>query len=58
MVPVIEEGVITTSKLEEKMPVHVIPDERENMRPNKSSENSSGLKYLKKDVDTDVDTSA
>ena len=38
------------------MPVHVIPVEREIMKPNKVSEKSSELTYLKKDAD--VATSA
>ena len=38
LVPVMEEDVIPTSKQEENMPVHVIPDEKEKVRPNENSE--------------------
>ena len=34
LVPGIEEDIITNSKPEKKMPVHVIPDEGESVRPN------------------------
>ena len=36
------------------MPVHVIPDEGESVIPDKFSEKSSELTYLKKDSDTDM----
>ena len=52
--PGIEEDIITTSKPEEKMPVHVIPDKVEILRPNDIYEKSSELTYLKKDVDADT----
>ena len=50
LVPGIEEDVIPTSKSENKMPVHVIPDEGERVSPNESYEKSSELTYLKKDT--------
>ena len=34
------------------MPVHVIPDEGESVRPNKNDEKSSEFTYHKKDADT------
>ena len=37
LVPDIEEEVIPTSKPEENMPVHVIPNEGERVRPNEIS---------------------
>ena len=46
--------LIATSKPEEKMPVHVIPDEGERVSPNEISEKSSELTYLKKDADADT----
>ena len=48
LVPGIEEDIISTSKPEEKMPVHVTPDEGESVIPDKFSEKSSELTYLKK----------
>ena len=54
--PGIDKYVISASKPEGKMPVHLIPDEGERVRPNENSEKSSELTYLKKD--SDVDTSA
>ena len=36
------------------MPVNVIPDEGERLRPDEISEKSSKLTYLKKDADTDT----
>ena len=36
------------------MPVHVIPDEEERVRPNKISENLSDLLHLKKDAVADM----
>ena len=48
LVPGIQEDAIPTSKPEANMPVHVIPDEEERVRPNKISDNSSELTYLKK----------
>ena len=56
MVPGIEEDVITTSKPEDKMPVHVISDEGEIVRLKEISEKSSEFTYLKKY--SDADTSA
>ena len=50
----IEEDVIPTSELEDKMPVHAIPDEGERVRPNFISEKSLDLTYLKKDSDADM----
>ena len=52
--PGIEEDVITTSNPEEMMPVHVIPDEGEIDSPDKNSENSSDITYLKKDAGADT----
>ena len=57
LVPGIEEDVIPMSKPEENMPVHVIPDEGERVRPNEIYEKSSEITYLKKDADADADTS-
>ena len=54
LVPGIQEDVIPTSKPEENMTVHVIPDEGERVRPKKISKKSSELTYLKKDSDTDM----
>ena len=54
MVPGIEEDAIPTSKLEENMPVRVIPDEGEILRPNIVFEKSSELTYIKKDADADT----
>ena len=54
LVPGIEEDVIPTSKLEENMPVHVIPDEGERVSLNEIFEKSSEITYLKKDIDTDI----
>ena len=42
-VPCIEEDIIHMSKPEEKIPVHVIPDGGEIVRPNKISEKSSEI---------------
>ena len=53
-VPYIEEDIIPTSEPEYKMPVHVILDEGERVRPNENSENSSQFTYHKKDSDTDT----
>ena len=55
MVPGIEEDIIPTSEPEYKMPVHVIPDEGEIVRPNGISEKLSEITYLKKDADADSD---
>ena len=54
LVPGIEEDVIPTSKIEENIPVHVIPDEGERVRPNEISDKSSDLTYLNKDADADT----
>ena len=54
LVPVTEEEIITTSEPEDKITVHVIPDEGERVRPNEISENSSELTYLKIDADKDT----
>ena len=43
LVPGIEEDIIYTSELEDKMPVHVIPDEGEIVSSNEIYENSSEL---------------
>ena len=51
LVPCIEEDIIPTSEPEYKMPVHIIPDEGEIVRPNKIYESSSELTYHKKDAD-------
>ena len=48
LVPGIQEDTIPASKSEENMPVNVIPDEGERVRPNEISEKSSELSYLKK----------
>ena len=58
LVPGIEEDVIPTSKPEDKMPVHVIPDKGEIIRRNEIYEKSSEITYLKKHVGVDADTSA
>ena len=58
LVPGIEEDVIPTSKPEDNMPVHVIPNKGEITRRNEIYEKSSEITYLKTDVDVDVDTSA
>ena len=52
--PGIEEYIIHTSEPEDNMPVHVIYDEGERVRPNEISERSSDLTYLKKDADADT----
>ena len=52
-VPGIEEDIITTSEPEDKMPVQVIPDEKEIVRPNEISEKSSKFMYHKKDYEID-----
>ena len=52
--PGIEEDVISTSKPEENIPVHVIPDEGERVSPNEIYEKSSELTYLNKDADSDM----
>ena len=54
MVPGIEEENITTSKPEDKMPVHVIPDEREKVSPNKNLDKSSEFMHSKKYANTDT----
>ena len=54
LVPGIREGIMPTSEPEDNMPVHVIPDEGERVRPNENSEKSSDLIYLKKDIDADT----
>ena len=51
LVPCIEEDIIPTSEPEYKMPVHIIPDEGEIVRPNEIYENSSELMYHKKYAD-------
>ena len=51
LVPGIKGNVIPKSKLEENMPVHVIPDKGERVRPKENSENSSDITYLKKDAE-------
>ena len=58
LVPVIEEYIVTTSEPEDNMPVNVIPDEEEIVRPNEISEQLSELTYHNKDPDPDTDTSA
>ena len=42
------------SEPEKNMPVCVIPDEGERLRPNENSEKSIEFKYRKKDADTDT----
>ena len=54
LVPVIEEANIPTSELEDKMPVHLIPDEGESVRLNENSEKSSDFTHHKKDADTET----
>ena len=54
MVRGIEEDLISTSKPEENMSVHVILDEVERVMPKEISEKSSDLTYLKKDADADT----
>ena len=44
LVPGIEEDIINTSELPYKMPVDVIPDEEETVRPNEISENLLDLR--------------
>ena len=56
LVSVIGEDVILKSKPEKKVPVHVICDEVERVRPNELSEKSSQLTNLNKD--TEAHTSA
>ena len=53
--PGIEEHKTTTSEPEDKLPVHVFPDEGESVRLNERS-NSSELMYHNKDPN--IDTSA
>ena len=48
LVPGIEEDIIPTSKPEKRMPVHVITDEGEGVRPNGIYEKSSDITYRKK----------
>ena len=50
--PDIEEDTIPASELEDRIPVHLIPDKGEIVRPNENSENSSEFMYHKKDADT------
>ena len=45
LVPGKEEDIIPTSKPEADMPVHVIPNEGERMRPKEISEKSSELTF-------------
>ena len=47
LVPGIEEVFIPTSEPEDKIPVHVIPDEGERVRPEKMYEQSLELTYYK-----------
>ena len=54
LVPGIEEDIIPISEPEDKMPVHVIPDEGERVRLNGISENSSELTYHNKDSDAET----
>ena len=54
LVPGIQEDAIPTSKPEENMPVNVIPDEGERVRPNDISEKSSERTCLKKGADADT----
>ena len=42
-VPVIEEEKISTSEPEENIPVQVIPDEGESVRPNENSKSSESM---------------
>ena len=51
LVPGIEEDIFTSNP-EENMPLHLIPEEGEIVRPNENSEKSSELTYLKKYADT------
>ena len=54
LVPGIEEDIIPKSKLEDNMPVHIIPDEVERVRPNEIYEYSSDIHYPKKDADANT----
>ena len=54
LVPGIEEYIIHTSVPEDNIPVHVIHDVGERVSPNKMSENSSELTYLKKAAAADT----
>ena len=47
LVPSIGEDIIPTSEPEDKMPVQIIPDEVERVRPNENSEKSSEFTYHK-----------
>ena len=49
--------IIIASEPEDKMPVHIIPDEGESVRQ-KKSDKSSDLIYQNKDTDTDTETSS
>ena len=50
----IEEGIIPMSEPEDNIPMHIIPDEGEIVRPDENSEKSSELMYHKKDSYTDT----
>ena len=54
LVPGIEKYIITTSKPEYKMPMNVIHDEGERVRPNKIYEKSSEFTYHKKGAYADT----
>ena len=53
LVPGIKEEKTPTSEPEDKLPVHIIPDEGESMRPNEKSK-SSEFTYHKKYDNTDM----
>ena len=54
LVPGIEEDIIPTSKPEDMITMHVIPDEGERVRLNEISEKLSDLTCPKKHVDSDT----
>ena len=52
--PCIEEDIVPTSELEDRMYVHIILDEGEIVKPNDISEKSSELPYQNKDAGTEI----
>ena len=52
--PGIEEDIIPISESEDKMHMHIIPDEGKRVRRNEIFEKSSDLTYLNKDADADT----
>ena len=54
LVPGIQEDIIPTPEPENKMPVHITPDEEEIVRPNKNSQKSSQFTYHNKYTATDT----